>query len=174
MPRRSWGYFPSREREDCVVWSLCVVRKMSPYKNMCVDYVRPSGTHRYASPFAGVICRPSREMHVSTSQGSVCTWLLASCWSRVQGLKRILLRLTISLGPTVPLRPSVLLSVRILLDGLCCSRILILLRKYPYQLLLTPWSRQLCLTSLGEVSMVINCLIEQCVISGVGNVYNEC
>ena len=61
-----------------MVGSLCVVRKMFPYKNMRVDYVKPRGTHWYASSSARVIRQPSREMHPSTSQGSVRMWLLAS------------------------------------------------------------------------------------------------
>ena len=163
MPPRSWGYSPSLESEDCVVGSLCMVRKMFPYKNMHVDYVRPRGTRWYASSSTGVIRQPSREMHPSTLQGSVRMWLLASYRHRIWGLKRILLRLTIFLGPTIPLRLLALLLVWFLfLNGLCCSRILILLWKYLYQLPLTPWSHRLCMTSLEViwVFMVINCLIE--------------
>ena len=54
-----------------MVWSLCVVRKMFPYKNMSIEYVRPCRTRQYASPSIRVICRPGREMYPSTSHGSI-------------------------------------------------------------------------------------------------------
>ena len=77
MPPRSWGYSPSLESEDCVVGSLCMVRKMFPYKNMHVDYVRPRGTRWYASSSTGVICQPSRERCIR----QLCKDLSAcGCW----------------------------------------------------------------------------------------------
>ena len=71
MSSRSWGYSSFQEGENCVVGSLCVVRKMFPYKNMRVDYVRPRRTCQYASPSIKIICQPSKEMHSSTSNGFV-------------------------------------------------------------------------------------------------------
>ena len=41
MLSRSWGYSPFWEGENRVVGSLCVMHKMFPYMNMCVDHVRP-------------------------------------------------------------------------------------------------------------------------------------
>ena len=54
-----------------MVWSLCVVRKMFPYKNMHVEYVRPRRTHWYASLSVRVIYCLGREMYPSTSHGSI-------------------------------------------------------------------------------------------------------
>ena len=83
MPPRSWGYFPFWEGENHEVGSLCVVRKMFPYKNMHVDHVRPRRACQYASPSVRVICwyasqfvevirRSGKEMYSSTSLGSFC------------------------------------------------------------------------------------------------------
>ena len=49
MPSRDWGYSPFWEGENRVVGSLCVVRKMFPYTNMCVDHIRPCRICWYAS-----------------------------------------------------------------------------------------------------------------------------
>ena len=37
MLPRSWGYSPFWECENCVVGSLCMMRKMFPYVSMRVD-----------------------------------------------------------------------------------------------------------------------------------------
>ena len=54
-----------------MVGSLGMFHKVFPYKNMCVDHIRPRRTSRYASPFVEVIRWPGREMYLSTSHGSV-------------------------------------------------------------------------------------------------------
>ena len=54
-----------------MIQSLCVVRKMFSYMNMCVDHVMPCRTRRYASLSVGVICRPSKGTHPSASFGLV-------------------------------------------------------------------------------------------------------
>ena len=54
-----------------MVGSLCVVRKIFPYVNMCVDHVMPCRIRRYASPLVGVIRQSSGEMHPSASSGPI-------------------------------------------------------------------------------------------------------
>ena len=54
-----------------MVGFLCMVRKMFPYMNMCVDHIMPCRTCQYASPSVGVICQSSRGTHPSASSGPV-------------------------------------------------------------------------------------------------------
>ena len=54
-----------------LVGSLCVLRKIFPYKNMRVDHVRPRRTRWHASPFVGIIHRLGTKMYPSASNGSV-------------------------------------------------------------------------------------------------------
>ena len=154
MLSRSWGYFPFWEGESHVVGSLCVMHKMFPYMNMCVDHVRPHRTHRYASSsirglpsvrgsFVGLARRRIRQLHlwsILMAVGSLGSpqflWGRQFLWSH----------------RPFPWRPLFVYGSQFYYQ------------KYPYKLPPTPWSHQLWLTGLGviRVFISINCFIKKC------------
>ena len=91
MPPKSWGFPPYWEGESPVVRSLCVVRKIFPYRNTHVDHTRPRGTRWYASLSISVICLLGMEMYPSTSHGSVRI-PISFCWCKAQGSEQTFLR----------------------------------------------------------------------------------
>ena len=166
MLSRSWGYFPLWEGESRVVGSLCVIRKMFPYMNMCVDHIRPCRTHWYASssirgPLSvkgssiGLTGRHTRQLRL---------WSILMAIGSLGSPRFLWGRLFLWSRRPFPWRPLFVYGSQFYYQ------------KYPYKLPLTPWSHRLWLTGLRviRVFMSINCFIEECDINGVVSSENEC
>ena len=154
MLSRSWGYFPLWEGESRVVGSLCVIRKMFPYMNMCVDHIRPCRTHWYASssirgPLSvkgssiGLTGRRTRQLRL---------WSILMAIGSLGSPRFLWGRLFLWSRRPFPWRPLFVYGSQFYYQ------------KYPYKLPPTPWSHQLWLTGLGviRVFISINCFIKKC------------